>query len=122
LNAKRNPTCPNEGLGCKFNFSNKAKILETKGKSSLCQSKFKIASCCYMHGQAIQSILTTPMHPYSKQISENKKIYKSRYPKEKKNMEVGSLAPKQLSTIRLLPQGSPSFSPNIKNFLNFQEF
>jgi len=43
-------------------------------------------------GQAIQSILTTPMDPYSKQISENKKRYKSRYERKKNNMEVGSLA------------------------------
>jgi hypothetical protein len=59
-----------------------------------------------MHGQAILSILTTPMHPYSKQISENKKRYKSRYKRKKNNMEVGSLALNQLSTITLLPQGS----------------
>jgi len=61
-----------------------------------------------MHGQAIQSILTTPIHPYCKQISENKKKYKS-YQRKKNNPEVGNIALNQLSTIRLLPQGSPLY-------------
>jgi hypothetical protein len=60
---------------------------------------------------------------FRKQEEIQIKIPKKKKTKQnKKNMEVGSLAPKQLSTIRLLPQGSPSFSPNIKNLKKIQEF
>ncbi len=63
LNAKKNLTCPNKGVGYKFQ---KAQIMEIKG--NIFTLPIKIVGCCCLHEQAIQSILTIPMHLDSKQI------------------------------------------------------
>jgi len=89
LNAETNPTCTNKWVGCKFQ-----RTIDhgNKGQSKSLPIKIQIANCFCLHEQAIQSILTTPMHPNSQKISKNKKRCEGY--KEKDNLEVGSRAMK----------------------------
>lgn len=54
--------------------------MKTKDNIFTLSIKIQITGCWCLHEQDIQGILTTAIHPYSKQIIENKKNYE-RYKK-----------------------------------------